>query len=193
MYHQLYQYLDQNKLLSNFQSSFRKSFSTETAVTFLTDNIRRNMDIGLLIGAIYIDLKKAFDTIDHNLLLAKLGRYGIDSQSLKWIDSYLKGGHERVGIDGVLSSPAIIQSSVPQGSIMGPLLFILYINNVPVCINFSKVMLYANDTILYYAAKTGAELELILSLDLNNVAMWMTQNELFLNNKKTEYVIYGTR
>ena len=151
------------------------------------------MDVGLLTGAIYIDLKKAFDTIDHNLLLAKLGRYGIDSQSLKWIDSYLKGGHERVGIDGVLSSPAIIQSSVPQGSIMGPLLFILYINDLPVCINFSKVMLYANDTILYYAAKTGAELELILSLDLNNVAMWMTQNELFLNNKKTEYVIYGTR
>ena len=88
MYHQLYQYLDQNKLLSNFQSSFRKSFSTETAVTFLTDNIRRNMDIGLLIGAIYIDLKKAFDTIDHNLLLAKLRPYGIDSQPLKWIDSY---------------------------------------------------------------------------------------------------------
>ena len=76
---------------------------------------------------------------------------------------------------------------------MGSLLFFLYINDLPVCINFSKVMLYADDTIIYNAAKTGAELEMILSLDLNNVAMWMTQNELFLNTKKTEYVIYGTR
>ena len=151
------------------------------------------MDIGLLTGAIYIDLKKAFDTIDHNLLLAKLRQYGIDSQPLRWIDSYLKDRHQRVEINGVLSSPAIIQSGVPQGSIMGSLLFILYINDLPVCINFSKVMLYADDTVLYYAAKTAAELEMILSLDLNNVAMWMTQNELFLNTKKTEYVIYGTR
>ena len=108
MYHQLYQYLDQNSLLSNFKSNFRKSFSTETAVTFFIDNIRRNMEIGLLTGAIYIDLKKAFDTIDHNLLLAKLRRYGIDSQPLKWINSYLKNRHQRVEIDGVLSSPAII-------------------------------------------------------------------------------------
>ena len=79
--HQLYQYLDQNSLLSSFQSGVRKSFSTETAVIFFIDNIRRNMDIGLLTGAIYIDLKKAFDTIDHNLLLSKLRRYGIDSHA----------------------------------------------------------------------------------------------------------------
>ena len=76
---------------------------------------------------------------------------------------------------------------------MGSLLFFLYINDLPVCINFSKVMLYADDTIIYNAAKTGAELEMILSLDLNNVAMWMKQNELFLNTKKMEYVICGTR
>ena len=154
------------------------------------------MDIGPLTCAIYIDLKEAFDTIDHNLLLSKLQYTGTELRV-----SHLNGltviwriaTKESKSIYGVLSSPTIIQTGVPQGSIMGSLLFFLYINDLPVCINFSKVMLYADDTIIYNAAKTGAELEMILSLDLNNVAMWMKQNELFLNTKKMEYVICGTR
>ena len=93
--------------------------------------MRRNMDIGLLTGAIYTDLKKAFDTIDHNLRLAKLRRYGIDSQSLKWIDSYLKDGHERVEIDGVLSSPAIIQSMCTTRIYNGPVIIYLVYKRCP--------------------------------------------------------------
>ena len=193
VYYQLYQHLDQNVLLSQYQSGFRKNFSTGTAVTFFVDNICRNMDNGLLTGAIYMDLKKAFDTIDHNLLLTKLPRYGGGNQTLKWFSSYLRARFQRVEIDGNLSTPAEIQSGVPQGLIVGPLLFIMYINDLPSSVHLSRVMLYADDTVLYYAAKSAAELEIALGLDLNNVASWMKEDKLFLNTDKTEYVIYGTR
>ena len=96
-------------------------------------------------------------------------------------------------IDGNLSTPAEIQSGVPQGLIVGPLLFIMYINDLPSSVHLSRVMLYADDTVLYYAAKSAAELEMALGLDLNNVASWMKENKLFLTTDKTEYVIYGTR
>lgn len=192
VYQQLYQHLDKHNLLCPFQSGFRKNFSTQTAVTLFTDTIRRNMDLGLLTGAIYIDLKKAFDTIDHQLLLQKLCCYGLSDQAQKWFCSYLNKRNQRVQINNILSSIAEMHSGVPQGSILGPLLFIMYINDLPSCVYYSKVMLYADDTVIYFAAKTTSDLEIFLNLDLNNISVWMEKNNLFLNLTKTEYVIYGT-
>ena len=116
------------------------------------------MDNGLLTGAVFIDLKKAFDTIDHHILLNKLQIYGVCDRTLLWFSSYLQGRSQRVEVDKVLSSPLDIASGVPQGSILGHLLFILYVNDMPSCICFSQVLLYADDTVMFFAAETAIEL-----------------------------------
>ena len=136
IYHQLFSYLNASNPLSSCQSGFRKNFSTETAVTLFVDEIRRNVDNGLLTGAVFIDLKKAFDTIDQHILLNKLQRYGICNRTPLWLSSYLLGRSQRVEVDKALSSTLDIASGVPQGSFLGRLLFILYINDIPSCICF---------------------------------------------------------
>jgi len=136
VYHQLFSYLNASNPLSSCQSGFRKNFSTETAVTFFVDEIRRNVDNGLLTGAVFIDLKKALDTIDQHILLNKLQRYSICNRTPLWLSSYLLGRSQRVEVDKALSSTLDIASGVPQGSFLGRLLFILYINDMPSSICF---------------------------------------------------------
>ena len=135
------------------------------------------MDKGLLTGTVFIDLKKAFDTVPHDGLLNKLCRYGIQDQPLSWFQSYLTNRTQSV-------SATNISSGVPQGSVLGPLLFILYINDLPLAVGLSSVMLYADDTIIFTAASSIDQLQLNLSLDLNNVSSWLKANGLFLNLKK---------
>ena len=130
VFHQLHSYLSENSLLSPYQSGFRANQSTQLAVTFLTDKIRSHMDKGLLTGAVFIDLKKAFDTVPHDGLLNKLYRYGIQGQPLSWFESYLSSSFQSVSIENRLSSAANIISGVHRGSMLGPLLFILYINDL---------------------------------------------------------------
>ena len=150
------------------------------------------MDKGLLTGAVFIDLKKAFDTVPHDGLLNKLFRYGIQDQPLSWFESYLTNRTQSVSIENHLSSAANISSGVPQGSVLRPLLFIIYINDLPLAVGLSSVMLYADDTVIFSAASSIDQLQLNLSLDLNVVSNWLTANGLFLDLKKTEYIVFGT-
>ena len=185
-------YLSENSLLSPYQLGFRANHSSQLAVTFLTDKICGHMDKGLLTGAVFIDLKKAFDTVPHDGLLNKLHSYGIQDLPLSWFESYLSNRTQSVSIENHLSSAANISSGVPQGSVLGPLLFILYINDFPLAVGLSSVMLYADNTVIFTAASNTDQLQVNLSFDLKNVSDWLTANDLFLNVKKTEYVIFGT-
>lgn len=120
VFHQRHSYLSENYLLSPYQSSFRANHSTQLAVTFLTDKIRGHTDKGLMTGAVFIDLKNAFDTVPRDGLLNKLFRYGIQDQPLSWFESYLTNRTQSVSIENHLSSAANISSGVPQGSVLGP-------------------------------------------------------------------------
>ena len=127
---QLYDYLCKSHLLTDSQFEFRRGSSTEHAVTFLTDSIRMKIDKGYLTGAVFIDLRKAFDTIDHERLLSKLPAYGIIGRELRWLESYLFNRKHLVVFDRIRSDVKSVVSGVHQDSMLGPILFSLQINDI---------------------------------------------------------------
>ena len=135
VFHQIYGYLTENSMLSKFQSEFRPNHSTVTALIQMCDDWLENMDDGKLYGVVFLDIKKAFDSINHDILLNKMNEhFGISGMKLKWFESYLLYREQQCRVNGQLSSTRTIICGVPQGSILGPLLFLLYINNLPDCL-----------------------------------------------------------
>ena len=146
VFNSFYEYLSTNKLVTDSQSGFRPSHSCETALNGLTDIWFKNMDDGKLTGVLFIDLRKAFDTVNHTVLLHKLLSYGICHNTFKWFQSYLSNRKQYVRWRGALSKETDVSIGVPQGSILGPLFFILYINDSPECLKHYSVTMYADDT-----------------------------------------------
>ena len=151
------------------------------------------MDKGVMTGVVFLDLKKAFDTVDHTILLKKLNTFNIGPLAINWFASYLSDRVQAVKSNGTKSEYLPITCGVPQGSILGPLLFILYINDLYTFLTDCTVSLYADDTALYTSAKTQIEIKLTLQIELTVVCEWLKANKLTLNAKKTKYVIFGTK
>ena len=189
---QLYGYLNENGLICENQSGFRSSHSTKTSLLNVVDYIFSNMDSGKLTGAIYIDLSKAFDTVDHVLLLEKLSKFGVNGLELDWMKNYLADRMQRTNINGHLSEASPVQIGVPQGSILGPLFFLMYVNDLPSVTKLCKVVLYADDTALFYAADDLQQIQNSLLSDFLLVSKWMDTNRLVLNVDKTKSMIFGT-
>ena len=186
---QLGKHLSDHNILSPFQCGFRKAHSTETAAISLTDTIRRNIDQGLLTGAVFIDLSKAFNTVDHALLLQKLRYYGIENLELKWFEDYLTNRMQVVDYQNVMSDFQSITSGVPQGSILGPLLFILLVNDLPSTVGHCTLLMYADDTVLFYSAKDVHVIEETLNENLGLIGNWLRKNSLFISKEKTECLL----
>lgn len=168
-------------------------FSTETALLEATNEWLWNIDNSLLNGVIFLDLKKAFNTMDHAILLGKLKLYGVSSQSLNWFQSYLSDRKQQTFIDGAQSDFCNITCGIPQGSILSPLLFTIYINDLPSCDLFSKPRLYADDTTLTTSAEDPWVLEYKMNYDMNLIQSWLSTNKLTLNVKKTKYMLIGSQ
>ena len=142
---------------------------------------------------VFLDLKKAFGTVDHKILPTKMNRCGIQGKILDWFKSYLTNRTQRRSVNGCLSDFTSLKCGVPQGTILGPILFLIYINDLPNCLSFSKPRMYADDTHITYA---GSDLYLIqssLSHDLKKLSKWLVSNRLTLNATKTEFMLIGSR
>ena len=190
---QLVSSLTTNNVLSEHQSGFRKQHSTQTAITYLTDFILERMDKQEMPGAVFIDLKKAFDLVDHKCLLHKLEHYGVRGSSYNWFLDYLCTRSQRVKFGKELSSSLPLDYGVPQGSLLGPLLFVLYINDLPQCLLRSNISMYADDTVIY---TNGSESDCIMTEiqeDLQRVEQWMKNSKLVLNLTKTKCMLFGTK
>ncbi|CAB3992510.1 Hypothetical predicted protein [Paramuricea clavata] len=176
-----YGYLIDNNLLSSSQHGFRPLHSTLTTLLISTNNWYQNIDKGLFNGILLLDLKKAFDTVDHPILLKKLEMYGVDPNSINWFRSYLTGRNQCTSINGTLSSLLPVTCGVPQGSVLGPLLFLIYINDLQACLSTSSLMMYADDTCLTVSSNDPKDLELKLNNELRKVQTWLRANKLTLN------------
>ena len=164
-----------------------------TALLESTNNWSINIDNGLLNGVVYIDLKKAFDTIDHAILLRKLAKYGLDLGFLRFFASYLGNRSQKCYVNGVLSSASELRCGVPQGSILGPLFFLIYINDLPNCLNSACAKMFADDTTITISGSSLVDLEQETNLELLNLHCWLKANKLSLNVAKTEFMVIGSR
>ena len=192
MYKRLYTFLN-NNIIYNFQFGFRQQYSTSHALINITENIRKALDDGNIGCRVFVDLQKAFDTVDHQILLAKLSHYGIRGVSNDWFKSYLSNRSQYVSINGYDSGLAAINCGVPQGSVLGPLLFLLYINDLNQAIKFCKVHHFADDTNLLCLGNSIKKLNKLVNADLKRLVNWLNANKISLNVKKTEMVIFKSK
>ena len=187
------EFLNVMGVISDKQGGFRKGFSTSQTIADLTDKLFADMNDGKVSLAAFIDLRKAFDTVDHNILLKKLQCYGVKELNLKWCQNYLSNRVQRTLANGHLSSSKNITCGVPQGSVLGPLFFILYVNDVQQAICGAHLQLYADDTVLFASDHDAEVAARKLQPALKQFEEWCSRNKLSLNPKKTKKMAFGTR
>ena len=165
---QLYSYLEQHTLLTDCQSGFRPLHSTSTCILDITEYLLENMSSGNVTGGIFLDLRKAFDVIPHEILLQKLSLFGIKGTELQWFKDYITERRQCVTVAGKLSDFLPVKSGVPQGSTLGPLIFSMFINDIPnvKLLPSSKLVLYADDTAVFCKGRTWQEVETQLQIQL---------------------------
>ena len=183
-------FLENNDILFHNQYGFRRNNSTVFALIQITEKIKSSIDNGKIGCGIFIDLRRAFDTVNHDILLTKLEHYGIRDNMLSWFQSYLSNREQYVSINGEQSESHAINCGVPQGSVIGPLLFLIYINDLPNISDVLKFYLFADDTNIYYESNSLQILEKTINKELNKVYLWLNVNRLSLNIDKTNFIIF---
>ena len=188
---QILNFILDNNILTKNQSAFRKLHSTITSLIGTTDYWYENIDSKKLNLTIFLDLRKAFDTVDHEIMVKKLWKYGMRGNTGSWFQSYLDQRKQYCSENGQRSMASEVTCGIPQGSCLGPLLFIIYLNDFEKCLRFSKASVYADDTTVTI---TSNDVEKILheaQQELFNLSEWMRINKLSPNPEKTEYMIIG--
>ena len=193
VFDQLYQHMKENHLFSPDQSGFLRLHSTLTCLLTNTEEWYNGLDLGQLVGLVFIDLKKAFDTVDHEILCKKLQVYGVQHRELSWFRSYLTCRKQFCRVNGVASDIEDIEVGVPQGSCLGPLLFLIYINDLPQAVQGSTVSMYADDTSLCHQSNDITQLNKAINNDLRHLDTWLQGNKLSLNVAKTNSMLITTK
>ena len=185
--------MKEQKNFAKSQHAFLKMHSTLTSLLNITDSWFSNIDKHRINISVFLDLKKAFDTVDHGILLSKLTKYGVERTSFRWFTSYLTGRRQYCQINGHRFSLKTVLCGIPQGSCLGPLLFILYVNDFEQCLKKCASNMYADDTSVTCSAKDIYDLCNDLKAEIDNIAEWLRQNKLSLNTDKTEYMVIGPK
>ena len=193
IFDQLYDYLNRKQLIFLLRSAFRKLPSVLTCLLKSTNDWYLNIDKGKNTAAVFIDLKKAFDTVDHEILLNKLNYYGVRGKELSWFRSYLFNGKQFCKVNGHSSVTEGVDYGVPQGSCLGSLLFLVYVNDLPHCLKTSDVAMYADDTTIYYSSPSMNDIKTAINADLEALRGWLEGNKLSINVVKTQGMIKGSR
>ena len=188
---QLNKYLQNINVLDEHQSGFRQHHLCQTALIRLVISWLTSMDEGNIMGAVFLDFKKAFDLIDHKVLLHRLKMYNFSSNALKLFESYLTNRTQAIRTAVACSNYLPLMSGVPQGSILGPLLFLLYVNDLPLEIN-SDTDMYVDDT-FHCKGKDINEIQLTLQSDINKPQRWCMKNNMAINPTKTTCMIVGSK
>ena len=192
VYKRLYSFLEKYNCIYELQFGFRAKHSTNHALISLTERIREALDSkgGKFACGVFIDLQKAFDTVDHSILLKKLEHYGIRGLANNWFQSYLTGRKQLTSVNGTKSGLKDMKHGVPQGSVLGPLLFLIYINDLHNAIRFSTVHHFADDTNLLVTNSCIKKVQDQVNLDLKYLSNWLKANKIALNASKTEVIIF---
>lgn len=192
---QLIHYFEKEHLIAHNHHGYIKGKNTESAIIQILDKIIKKLNNKEKVAAVHIDLSKAFDNLNHALLLDKLSSYGVRGLALKLISSYLSGRRQRVAAADdsgnlIFSDQIILTKGVPQGSILGPILFLLHMNDVPLSVE-SEISLYADDTTLAVSATSNDELRMKIEEDLSRLSRWFNMNGMEINKSKTQLVQYS--
>ena len=185
-------FVTKKNILYKFQSGFRKFQSTDFCLSYLQDKVSKGFDSGLLTGMILTDLQKAFDTIDHKILIVKMKCMGFPNGVTKWFECYLFKRMFSVHVENSFSDKAIIICGVPQGSILGPMLFLLYVNDMVQAVN-CDLLLYADDTGLIFQHKDINLIEHQLNRNFSNICDWFVDNKLSIHfgEDKTKSILFA--
>ena len=187
MHNRLSEHLEINKVLYSRQFGFQARNSTDHAALVLSDSILSALEKNEFLLSLFIDLSKAFDTVDHNILLQKLEYYGVRNENLKWFKSYLHNRRQFVTHGETLR---LITCGVPQGSILGPLLFLIYINDIAKCSSLLSFILFADDTTAFFSGKKPLEVFRTVNEEIPKLQNWFYANKLSLNALKTKYILF---
>ena len=190
MYSRLLKFINKNDLLNKFQFGFRNNHSTFMALIVLMENLITALDNGNCAIGLFLDFQKAFDTVDHHILLDKLHCYGVRATAHDWFTSYLSNRLQLVNYNGYESDFRVMKCGVPQGSILGPLLFLIYINDLPDVSKFFMPILLADDTNLFC---TGPNLKYIvyqINQEIRMIYLWVKANKSSLNIDKTYFMLF---
>ena len=189
---QIQSYFVKNGLMTYYQHAYRSKHSTATALTQMVDDWLQGMDQSHIIGAVLLDFSAAFDILNHELMLEKLKYYGFTESALFWVNSYLSNRKQMVYFNGSFSDIIPVKHGVPQGSCLGPLLYSIFTNDLPLVLTKANISMYADDSTIYLAAATVDDLNEKLASETANVVDWINKNKLILNVSKTNCIVLGT-
>jgi hypothetical protein len=191
MYRRFDSFLSKYKILTPCQFGFRSGRSTADAVLEFCDTIYNTVNLGGSVLSVFLDFSKAFDTVNHQILLSKLDHYGVRGLAHDWFRSYLSNRSQYVEVNCIRSEPTFMSHGVPQGSTLGPLLFLLYVNDMNNSSNVLQFVHFADDTTVSLPCESVGLGAGIMNSELSRVDAWLATNRLSLNIKKSSYMLFS--